>query len=202
LNLQLRNIHNKDEESVRKAFIESRDRIYSMALVHQLLYQSDDLSKVNLKEYVEQLISKLLSIQSNEKGFISTNIQIEPLPLTISQAIPCGLIINELVLNIFEHAFPPGFDKCKSMDLMIKKNESNIVSLMIQDSGVGFQMKSDNQDFNTFGLKLVKSLAINQLEGTIDVSVNGGTKFIINFKLDGEHAPAKKQDIQNSSALE
>ncbi|MBN2416825.1 sensor histidine kinase [bacterium] len=182
LNLQLNDVLEKDEMSVRKAFIESRNRIHSMALVHQLLYQSDDFAKVDFRRYVQKLTANLLCLQEMNGNRIHTAIHIPDMTLTIEQAIPCGLIINELVLNALEHAFPPDFSSTKKIDIVMIKKGGHTVELTVKDNGVGLRKEIDTHAIESFGLTLVKTLAVEQLEGYFEISFKGGTICTVRFQ--------------------
>ncbi len=170
LNLQKNRI---DDEESKAAFEESRDRIISMGLVHELLYQSESLSNINLGEYVKKLAENLLGI-----GGGNLKLDIETISIGIDQAVPCGLVINELISNSLKHAFPDeGFGTIQIMGRLLREE----IELEITDDGHG--IPEDLENTNTLGLMLVKGLVESQLHGTWDISSsNAGTKHTIRFK--------------------
>ena len=148
-----------------------------MAIVHEKLYQSKNLSNINFSDYINSLILQIESTYHNDKSLIYTKIDAQDIYLDINTAIPCGLIINELVTNIVKHAF-----KEKNGNINIKFSRINDnYTLSVKDDGIGLPESVDFKNTNTLGLKLVNAL-VDQLDGTIEVIRNNGTEFIIKFK--------------------
>jgi two-component sensor histidine kinase len=183
LNLQLSYI--KDEQA-RASFRESQDRIYSMALIHEKLYKSESLVKIDLAEYIRSLTANLfLSYGVNERT-IRPEIHVEEISLNINTLIPCALIVNELVSNALKHAFPDAarlVDETEAVgelriDLRRVNNRQFILS--VSDNGIGLPKGFDIESCESLGLKLVKVLA-KQLKGTITFRTNGRTEFAITF---------------------
>ncbi|HEX9830576.1 MAG TPA: PAS domain S-box protein [Thermodesulfobacteriota bacterium] len=183
LSLQSRYI--RDNEVV-DIFRESQNRIDSMALVHEKLYQSKDMARIDFADYVLNLTSFLLSsYRVNSKGII-LNFNVDNVFLGVDTAIPCGLIINELVSNSLKHGFP-SVETCTEEEMtrgevridLYSDNDSRF-SLVISDNGTGFPQDLDFRNTKSLGLQLVCTLT-NQLNGTIELSRDGGTKFIITF---------------------
>jgi two-component sensor histidine kinase len=175
--LSLQSRYMKEPGSV-EIFKESQSRIKSMALIHEKLYQTGDLTRINLSEYVNELVSDLFRSYSVNTYLVNYKIKSNRILLDINAAIPCGLIINELVTNSIKHAFPDNAQgeifieiKCVDDDFIIK----------VQDNGIGFPKELDLNNINTLGLQLVTNLT-NQLEGEIELSREGGTCFQIKFK--------------------
>ncbi|MFM6154852.1 MAG: PAS domain S-box protein [Sphaerospermopsis kisseleviana] len=161
-----------------KIFQQSQYRIQSMALIHEKLYQSKNLAEIDLSEYLKTLVTQIeFSSNINHKG-ISINYDLQPLFLNIETATPCGLIVNELMANIFEHAFSNR--TTGEICLAVKQNEHQEVTITIEDNGVGFPPDLDFQNTESLGLQLV-CLLTKQLEGRITVTSNQGTKFTLTF---------------------
>ena len=173
--LNLQEDYVKKDPTAINVLHESQNRVLSMAMIHEMLYLSKDLSQINFSDYINNLISNLLYSYSAEKT-ITPLLKIEEIHLNIETSIPCGLIINELVTNSLKYAFPN-----KTGELTISLNSYNDeYKLIISDNGVGFQ--EDYKNLNTsLGLKLVNSL-IQQLDGSINLDKTQGTKYTIKFK--------------------
>lgn len=178
LSLQSRYI---DDEGSVEIFKDSQSRIKSMALIHEKLYQTGDLTRIDLSEYVDELVSDLFRSYSVNTYLVKFDIKSNNILLDINTAIPCGLIINELVTNSIKHGFPD--DLGGNINIEIKCEDKNFV-LMVQDNGIGFPENLDLEDIKTLGLQLVTSLT-KQLDGTIQLSRKDGTCFRISFKEPG-----------------
>ncbi len=177
LYLQTEKITDKD---VLNAFKESHNRIRSMALVHEELYQSHDLSSISFDDYTDRLVHFLLDSYTNGRS-ISYRSKIENIRLTVDKAIPCGLIINEIVTNSIKYAFPSNFGDAEIF-IEIEVNDRKL-KMTIGDNGIGLPPEIDLEGSNdSLGLKLV-ALLVYQLEGTIQVDREKGTKFIITFNF-------------------
>lgn len=149
-----------------------------MAMVHEMLYQSEDLSNINCTDYINNLTFNLFDAY-NVKNNITLLQDNDDIYLNIETSIPVGLIISELVSNCLKYAFPD--DQTGELFISLKDDYEKF-KLIISDDGVGLP---ENFDFNdpdsTLGIRLVKSL-VNQLDGTIELDRKGGTKYIIDFK--------------------
>ena len=175
LNLQSRYI--KDEAS-KSIFKDSQNRARSMALIHELLYQSSDLKRINFGSYINKLTNELFSVYVTDPDKIKLNMNIGDIMLDINTAIPLGLIVNELVSNSMKHAFPS--NRQGEIDITFNLDNGNY-SMIISDNGVGFPKDYNIQDSDSLGLKIVNSLT-EQIEGEIKIETSSGTKFIIKFK--------------------
>jgi PAS domain S-box-containing protein len=160
------------------ALQESRARVKSMALIHERLYQSPDLASVDMGEYTRNLVSDLRHSYRTGDGLVRFTLNLEDIPLDIAEAIPCGLIINELVSNALKHAFPNG--KKGEVTIQLQRGSANRVTLTVSDNGIGFPEHVDFHKSPSLGLTLVNSL-IDQLDGTVELDRSGGTAFTITF---------------------
>ena len=166
----------KDEET-RRILEESRNRVKSMAFIHKQLYQSTNVAQIDFSPYVRNLARNLLdSYRTNGKG-ITLDVHVEDVFLALDTAIPCGLIINELVSNALKHAFLNGAEGHITVDLhrMAGKNV-----LIVSDNGVGLPGEIDVLNAETLGLQLVSALAM-QIEGRLELIRDKGTVFKITF---------------------
>ena len=165
-----------------KKFIEilddSQNRINSMALIHEKLYQSGNLGQINFNEYINDMASNLLN--SYGKGNVKLEQDVENHPINIDSGVTCGLIINELITNSLKYAFPDG--RKGTIKITFKSIGSNIFHLSIRDDGIGIPKDLDIRKTKSLGLHLVTALAENQLHGEIILIRERGTEFQINFK--------------------
>ncbi len=175
MNLQTRYVD--DEESI-SVLRESQNRVKSMAIVHELLYQTESLSEINLSRYVPGLVSYLFDSYAIDPKRIKFKMEMEDVLFNIDTAIPCGLIINELVSNSLKHAFPEG----REGEITIKiQSTDDEYTLSVSDDGVSFPEDLDFQNTNSLGLRLVNSLT-SQIDGKIELDKSHGTKLKITFK--------------------
>ncbi len=167
----------KDKEAVN-VLQESQNRVKSMAMIHEMLYQSIDLVTIDFSEYIRNLVNDLFYAYG-AKSNIKPIIDVEQVFLNIETAIPCGLIISELVSNSLKYAFPAN----KAGELSVNINSHNEeFELTICDNGIGLPENIDFKDVTTsLGLRLVNML-VNQLDGSIELDKTEGTKFQIKFK--------------------
>ena len=172
LNLQSSYI---EDETVRTLFQESQNRIRSMAMVHEKLYKSNNVSKIDFKQYMSDLVDSL----SYNHRINPDNVKkkMEPVLFDVETAIPCGLIVNELVTNTFKHAFPDGNVGEITVELF---KEGDTVFIKVSDSGIGFPEDIDFKNTKSLGLKLVNSLVM-QLDGEIQLDTTNGTTFTVSF---------------------
>jgi PAS domain S-box-containing protein len=160
------------------ALRESRDRVRSMALVHEGLYASPNLASIDMGRYVRSLVSELRRSYITEDSSVRLTVNVGDISLGITEAIPCGLIINELVSNALKHAFPKGRDGEIRIELF--RGAANQVMLTVSDSGIGFPEQMDFRKSPSLGLTLINSL-VEQLGGTIEFDRSKGTAFAITF---------------------
>ncbi|GAB4306626.1 MAG: hypothetical protein Kow0019_01670 [Methanobacteriaceae archaeon] len=174
LNLQSSYVKNKYDLEI---FEESRNRVKSMAMVHEKLYQSEDMARINFKDYIISLGSELFASYKVEP-IIKLNIQVQEVMLDINTAIPCGLILNELMSNSIKHAFPNSMEGTISIKMITL---DNIIEIMVSDDGVGIPENIDFSKTKTLGLQIVNNL-VRQLDGSIELDRSDGTAFKITFK--------------------
>lgn len=174
------------DEATKNAFQESQNRIYSLALVHEKLYCSDDFTFIDFKDYINSLISSLSLFYNTARNPISISTDIKDLNFSIDQAIPCGLIINELVTNAMKHAFPEDFQGKREIVIRAHKKHENIL-LSIIDNGIGLQKAHKEAKKESLGLNLITILTEDQLEGKVAFSsTRKGTTVDIEFPYDSD----------------
>ena len=166
------------DQETREMFKQSQNRIRSMALIHEALYKSDDLANIDFSEYISRMTTHLLSLYREEIGQVRINKETQGILLDINKAIPCGLIISELISNALKHAFPGRKDG--EIFIKMKQDKRGKYTLVVKDTGVGFPEKLDFRDAKTLGLQLVTDL-VSQLQGKIELQMKEGTEFTIRF---------------------
>lgn len=157
-------------------FKESRNRVKSMALIHERLYQSKDLARIDIADYVRNLTTHLFRSYGAKARAVSLEIDVENILLDIDTAMPCGLIINELVTNSLKHAFPPGTSG--KIRIGLHRDNHDGLALSVSDNGVGLTPDFDFQQTESLGLQLVNTLT-EQLQGQIEIARDEGTTFKI-----------------------
>jgi PAS domain S-box-containing protein len=158
---------------------ECQNRVGSMALLHEKLYQSKDLAKIELAEYIKSIVSNLFYSYSFNGNTPEIKLNIEPIFLELEATLSCGLIVNELVSNCLKYAFLDR--KGGQIQIFASIYEHNIFELVVQDNGIGFPKDFDLENSKSLGLKIVKSLT-RQLGGNLELNFQQGTEFIITFK--------------------
>ncbi len=178
LNLQTGYI---DDKATLAVIQECQDRIKSMAFIHESLYQKADFSEVNFSEYLQNLCNNLKYSYMSPNRNILLDFDIEDISLSLDSAIPCGLIVNELVSNCFKYAFEN--QKQGNIRISLTKDKDNNKLLVVHDSGRGLPQDLNIETNDSLGLQLVWTL-VDQIDGKINYEFSSGSKFIINFKRD------------------
>jgi len=176
--LRLQSDYIKDER-VLALFSDSQNRIRSMALIHEKLYQSKDLLRIDFGEYIRDLTSNLLRSYAASSQAVTLRISADDIWLNIDTAIPCGLIINELISNSLKHAFPIGRED-NEIHITIRSIEDNQYALTVSDNGIGIPVDLDFRNTASFGLELV-GIFTEQIEGAVELDRSTGAKFTITF---------------------
>ncbi len=161
---------------------ESQNRVKSMALVHEKLYRSPDLARIDFAEYVRSLTAQLFRTYAPGSGVVELQTQIEGLWLDVDTAVPCGLIINELVSNALKYAFPDG--RSGKIRVAVDRGDADRLALRVVDNGVGFPANVDYRNTTSLGLQLVNTLA-DQIGGTVELERYPETAFKIVFRPPG-----------------
>lgn len=178
LSLQSRSLTNPEALSV---LAESQNRVRSMALVHEKLYQSPDMVRIDFGAYIRELASYLCRVYRNGAEAIPLRINAKDVFLTIERAVPCGLIVTELLSNALKYAFPNGQSGEIGVDLT--PEGSALYQLTIRDNGVGLPADVDFRHSTSLGLRIVNTLT-EQLGGTIALTNNGGATFRLSFPME------------------
>lgn len=177
--LNLQSSYVKDENTLA-ILKDSQNRIKSMSFIHESLYRTKDFSNINFAEYAAEISKNLLHSYSGAQGDIKLNLDIQNVFLNLDVAIPCGLIINEILSNSFKYAFTKEI-KNKQIDLKIETKGNELI-VLIGDNGVGLPSHIDFKETDSLGLQIVVTL-IDQLAGKIELEkFKKGTNYIIRFK--------------------
>ncbi len=177
--LDLQANYNEDTH-LQAAFAVARERIHSMSLVHQKLYEASDLSRLNLKEYLHDLALYLLQCYSVSSRQITFTTEMEDIFVLIDTAIPCGLILNELITNALKHAFPAG--RQGHLQLALRRIGDDLIQLEVSDDGTGLPPGFNPDQDGHLGLQLVNSLAENQLRARVSFLGEAGVTCRLEFK--------------------
>ena len=175
-------------ESDRALFKDTQHRVRSMALIHEKLYQTDDLADIDFAVYLQGLVSELARSYRLNPARTSVSVDVESIRLGIDTAIPCGLLVNELVSNAFKYAFPNDAEGEVKVSLHSKDRE---FTLVVEDNGIGIPENVDWQNTESLGLQLVHTLA-GQLGGEVSMNSTEGTRFEIVF-LDQAQADEEEE---------
>ena len=183
--LHLQSSRLKDPEAI-SLFHESRDRVQTMALIHQQLYRSADLASVDFKSFIQQLVHNLYRSYVPDPSRIQLQENLEEIPVGVDKAIPCGLIINELMTNAFKYAFPD--DRKGQVNIEFKYTDDKTVSLHICDNGIGLPKNTDFSKSDTLGMQIVHLLT-QQINGELKVQRKKGTCIKIFFVNESAEDP-------------
>jgi len=178
LNLQSKQIKNK---KALELFKESQGRINTMAFIHEKLYKSADLASIDFKDYLSALTQSLYESYAVDPSSVILKMNIENVPLGVDQAIPCSLIVNELISNALKYAFPDA--RKGKINLSLIKADTKEIELLVTDNGIGLPKDFDIKNTQTLGMHLVKILAESQLQGKLTVKSGQGSEFLIKFNV-------------------
>ncbi len=177
--LDMSRLRTRDQEAIA-LLTDARARIHSMALIHTQLYQSKRFDHIDMQSHLRGLVGYLAGIYA-ERKMVTPRVEVSGVQLSLIQAIPCALILNELIANTFKHAFKEG--QAGTLDITMQQSPDDTIVLCVKDDGIGICDDIDLEHTNTLGLKLIRKLVQQQLRGEIQVNRDAGTEFIITFKI-------------------
>ncbi len=177
INMQTSDIEDKN---ILQMFEETKSRINAMALVHEKLYRTDNLSRIDLKAYFTDLVDLLAGSCHNVSENVTITSEMETVYVTIDTAIPCGLIMNELVSNAFQHAFPG--NRNGQIHISLKIRADGKIEFIFSDNGVGLPDPIDIENAESMGLRTIAALAEHQLSGAVRAFADNGTHFSFIFR--------------------
>jgi PAS domain S-box-containing protein len=167
------------DKNIVSVFEDMQNRIQAIALVHEKLYQSRNLSRVNLKEYIKDLLDLLIQSHSTKADRIKVKYELEDIHVLIDTAVPCGLMLTELILNSLKHAFPG--DNAGEIVVSLKRLDDKSIELIVADNGVGLN-ESDLEKEEKLGLRLFRNIADGQLDAETKVDTADGVRWSVRFK--------------------
>jgi PAS domain S-box-containing protein len=171
--------HYITDSKASEALKEGQDRIKSMALIHERFYQNEGQSRIDFDEYINRLVENLYLSFNLSPDRVRSTIDTEKISLDIDSAVPCGLIINELISNAMKHAFGP--EESGNIKISFRKQGPRGIHMEVQDNGKGMPPGFDLETADSLGMQLVNALT-NQLDGKLQVYSNGGAHFILDFE--------------------
>ncbi len=179
----LLSIHSRavTQQEVIQSFEDCNNRVKAMSLIHDRLYNSRDFSRVDFRAYTERLINQLMTSYGYDLKKLHLILSIEDIYLSIKTAVPCGLLINELVTNVLKYAFPKEKSGCITIQFI--RLPEKYYQLIIKDDGIGIPAHIQLNQSETLGLQLVSTL-ISQLKGKVELNRSAGIEFIITFPED------------------
>ncbi|MEJ1241879.1 sensor histidine kinase [Chryseolinea sp. T2] len=167
-----------NDESALQAIRESQERMYAISLIHQKLYSADDTSFINVREYIHDLVKQFKSGLAGQTS-ITFDIEADELRLDVAQAVPLGLILNEAISNSIKYAFP---NRARGrVRISVTRTEDGLYKLSITDDGVGLPLSQNNNDHESFGIRLMQGLS-RQLGGALTVESGSGVSVEVSFK--------------------
>jgi two-component sensor histidine kinase len=161
----------------KKMLREMNTRVRSIASIHELLYAAGDFSRIEFSQYVNHLVRDVIALHGKRAAQVQVDIDAEPLLVQLTEAVPCGLIVNELLTNAFKHAFPEG--RPGKIKVVFQAADSECL-LEIADDGIGLPENIDPRSTNSMGFQLLH-LLVQQLNATLAVTRDRGTRFAIRF---------------------
>lgn len=180
IGMQVREV--KDGPS-RGALQECQARIQTIALIHEKLYRSKDYSRVPFSDYARNLAANIFQVAGVSPTTIALDLEIEPVSLAVDKAIPCGLLLNELISNALKHAFPDA--RHGTVRVALRKAGDGEIVLAVADDGVGLSAHFDPAQSNSLGAQLVSTL-VEQLDGRLEIAHSAGTTFSVTFPVEVE----------------
>jgi two-component sensor histidine kinase/CheY-like chemotaxis protein len=178
LSLQARTI---DDEALLRLYKDAERRIFAMALVHEKLYRSSDLARIDFSEYIKSLAGELAGAYQPECGGVALAVDADRIDLGVDQAIPCGLILNEILTNTFKYAFPSSFKKKKKIFISLHDSTNGgRIEFIIGNNGVDMPADIDLETADSLGLSLLNIL-VKQLNGEIRLRTENGLTYTITF---------------------
>ncbi|MCC5842952.1 MAG: PAS domain S-box protein [Verrucomicrobia bacterium] len=168
------------DPETREVVLDMQRRVRSMSLLHETVYQSDSLTSINMNVYFNKLSRQILNTMSDRHTRVQPNLEIAPVELNIEQAIPCGLLLNELLSNACKHAFSP--DKPGQIQVRLSSKDKATLVLEVIDNGKGLPPDFQQRRKTSLGLQLIDDFS-RQLNGTLDIQTNQGAAFRITFPI-------------------
>ncbi|MDI6884970.1 MAG: sensor histidine kinase [archaeon] len=174
------------DQHVIDLITDARAKIHIMALIHNQLYRSERFDQIDMESHVHEMVSYLSKVYTNREKLVTPVIRHSNVYLSVTQAIPCALVLNEMISNAFKHAFSEG--KEGRIEVSIQRSADDAIIIRVKDDGIGMPDGVDIYRADSLGLKLIRNLVQEQLKGKVQVNRDNGTEFIIEFKILEEEA--------------
>jgi two-component sensor histidine kinase/predicted hydrocarbon binding protein len=159
---------------------EAHAKIFTMSLIHSQLYQSDRIDEINMGRYIRDLVAQLAQMHRGDRN-INLNINAADMYLSVTQATPCALVVNEIISNAYKHAFDGKYNG--NISILLEEIDGQKMHMNIKDNGIGIPHHLDIDNTETLGMKLIRDLISKQLKGTLQIKTNDGTEIDILFQL-------------------
>jgi len=170
-----------DNKEMINVFEDTRSKIYTMALIHEQLYRSENFNEINIGAYIQELVNYLSQVYAGRNASITPYIESSGVYLSITQAIPCALVVNELITNAYIHAFTEG--QKGTIQISLKKTDLGDISFQVKDDGIGIPEDIDIYTTNSLGFKLLRNTVQDQLMGRLSLQRGSGTTIVVEFKI-------------------
>jgi len=170
-----------DNKEMINVFEDTRSKIYTMALIHEQLYRSENFNEINIGVYIRELVNYLSQVYAGRNASITPYIESSGVYLSITQAIPCALVVNELITNAYKHAFTEG--QKGTIQISLKKTDLDEISFQVKDNGIGIPKDIDIYTTNSLGFKLLRNTVQDQLMGRLSLQRGSGTTIVVEFKI-------------------
>ena len=177
--LGLQSLYVQDEQFLT-VLADVQDKIHAMSLVHQKLYESRDLSRINLKEYIDELTAHLVQSYQVRPDKVSLDLHTDSVFVLIDTAVPCGLILSELISNAFKHAFPG--DEKGRLSIRLRRAKDETITLEVSDNGIGVPSDLNLKRNDSLGLQTVVGIVERQLQGELSIETDHGVAWQIRFR--------------------
>ncbi|MHC4535126.1 MAG: histidine kinase dimerization/phosphoacceptor domain -containing protein [Planctomycetota bacterium] len=175
-----------DNSEVIDLLREAQGKIYTMGLIHSQLYESDSFDAVNMEEHIRRLVAHLSQMYDVGDKRITSVIAHSDVTLSLTQAIPCALVLNELISNVFKHAFQEREEG--TLEIAMKQSSDGSVTIRVKDDGIGIPQQIDLDTIDSLGFKLVRNIVQMQLKGTMQIQRHQGTEVTVEFNINQEWA--------------
>ena len=176
--LDLSSMYTKNQEAI-ELLTDARSRVHTMALIHTQLYKKERFDQIDMESHIRELVAYLSQVYVSKKELITTIVSHSDVHLCVTQAIPCALVLNEVISNAFRHAFEEG--QKGTIEISMQSSADDTISVVVKDDGIGIPEENEIFETDTLGLALVRNL-VQQLRGKIQVERNKGSTISIEFK--------------------
>ena len=170
-----------DDQQTIDYFEDARSKIHTMAIIHEQIYESEAFDRIDMGQYVGEMVGYISNVYENNTCVVTPVIEAENVFLSIDQAIPCAMVLNEITCNAYNHAFMDREEG--TVRISLKNLPDGMIHVRVKDDGIGIPDQIDFEKTNTLGLKLTRNIVRDQLMGTIRINRDQGTEVVIEFKL-------------------